>query len=280
MKRKIKLGMSPCPNDTFMFYHLLHHSEFSQKYDLELNVLDIQELNEFLKQGEVDFCKASFGMIPKVMEDYLVLNSGAALGHACGPILISANKNLEKADLLKSKILVPGFDTSAYSLLKAYLGDTFQAEECLFSEIMPALQRGEADAGLIIHESRFTFQDFGLHSLVDLGDWWEAEYSLPIPLGAISAKRALGDELIKEFNQALKESIQWAFANNWKTNEEFSEFICSHAKEISPNVLDSHIDLYVNEESVSLSCKAQKAIERMFSILKGRDIQSAEFLVQ
>lgn len=280
MKRKIHLGMSPCPNDTFMFYHLLHHAQFAEKYELELSMLDIQELNSLLKGREVDFCKASFGMIPKVLDDYLVLNSGSALGHACGPILVSKSQELDRTSLLKSKILVPGFDTSAFSLLKAYLGNEFTAEECLFSEIMPALERGEADAGLIIHESRFTYQDYGLSCLVDLGDWWEQEYSLPIPLGAISAKRNLGKELISEFNTALKESIEWAFSNNWKEDPLFLRFICEHAKEISPEVLESHIELYVNKESIDLSSKAIEAIEKMFSKLKNRIISSSEFLLQ
>ncbi|MDD7984982.1 1,4-dihydroxy-6-naphthoate synthase [Lentisphaera marina] len=279
MKRKIHLGMSPCPNDTFMFYHLLHHSQFSKKYQLELSILDIQELNKLLSEGEVDFCKASFGMIPKVLDKYLVLNSGAALGHACGPILVSKSTQMDKKTLLKSKILVPGFDTSAYSLLKAYLGEEFQAEECLFSDIMPALERGNADAGLIIHESRFTYKDFGLNCLVDLGDWWEQEYSLPIPLGAISAKRSLGNDIIREFNLALKESIEWAFSQTWKENEAFLNFICDHAKEISPEVLESHINLYVNNESVELSEKALGAIEKMFASLLNRSISRNEFLL-
>ncbi|WDE96981.1 1,4-dihydroxy-6-naphthoate synthase [Lentisphaera profundi] len=278
MKPKISLGMSPCPNDTFMFYHLLHHSDFSKKYDIDLQIMDIQDLNELLKSKEVDFCKSSFGLIPKVLEDYVVLRSGSALGHACGPLLVSKNKAMTKQDLLGSKILIPGLDTSAFSLLRAYLGSDFNAEECLFSEIMPALGRGEADAGLIIHESRFTYEDFALSCLVDLGEWWEQKYSLPIPLGAISAKRYVGNEVIEEFSNALKASVEWAFSQDWKENKEFSNFICGHAKEISEEVLDSHIALYVNQESIELSEQAIGAIEKMFSQLKNREISRSEFL--
>ncbi len=143
---------------------------------------------------------------------------------------------------------------------------------------MPRVQAGEADAGLIIHESRFTYQDFGLQCLADLGDWWGKTYKLPVPLGGIVARRALGDDKIKEFESALKESVAWAQSFDWRDDSEFADFIHQHAKEFEAEVLDSHIKTYVNKESIELSAEGLAGITEMFSQSLARGLQQDEFL--
>ena len=275
--KKIKMGMSPCPNDTFMFFHLLHRSAFSQRYQLDLQICDIQELNQLCLDDEVDFCKISFSTAIAKSKDYVIMRSGAALGYGCGPLVVS-KEPLNREQLRGKKILVPGLNTTALLLLKSYLGNDFEAIPMLFSEIMPAIERGEADAGLIIHESRFTYGDFGLNCVVDLGEWWEMSQGLPVPLGAIVASRKLGEDFIAEFEQALAESVEWALKGDWRSDEEFAEFIHSHAREFSPDVLDSHIKTYVNDQSKDLNDVAITAIARLFECEWQRTCEASEFL--
>ena len=195
-------------------------------------------------------------------------------------MLVSKNQSMSKEQLIKSKILVPGLDTSAFALLKSYLGSNPQnIQSCLFSDIMPELANDNADAGLIIHESRFTYQSLGLNCLVDLGDWWENEFELPIPLGAIAANRRLEKKIVFDFAKALKKSVEWAFAVNWKKHDGFASFIHEHAREFDEEVLDSHIKLYVNNESIELSEKALSAIEKMFSELSSKLVSKNDFLM-
>ena len=275
----LKMAMSPCPNDTFMFFHLLHRSILSRKYKIDLSICDIQELNQLCLNDEMDFCKISFSTAITKHREYVILRSGAALGYGCGPLVVS-KKKLAKEDLKGKKILVPGLNTTALLLLKAYLGRDFEAVPALFSEIMPAIEAGEADAGLIIHESRFTYGDFGLNCVVDLGDWWEKSQGLPVPLGAIVASRKLDAELIGEFESALAESVGWALSGDWREDKEFACFIHEHAREFSAEVLDSHIKTYVNQQSKNLDGEAVKAITKLFEYELGKPCVEEEFLTQ
>ena len=273
----LKMGMSPCPNDTFMFFHLLHRSELSRKYKIELSICDIQELNQLCLDDGVDFCKISFSTAIAKYHEYVILRSGAALGYGCGPLVVS-KKPLSKDGLKGKKILVPGLNTTALLLLKSYLGNDFEAVPALFSDIMPAIKAGEADAGLIIHESRFTYGDYGLSCVVDLGDWWEKSQGLPVPLGAIVASRRLDKELILKFESALAESVDWAMSGDWREDKEFAEFIHVHAREFNAEVLDSHIKTYVNQQSKNLDGLAVKAIAKLFECELGKPCLEEDFL--
>ncbi|MCM8535215.1 MAG: 1,4-dihydroxy-6-naphthoate synthase [Lentisphaeraceae bacterium] len=263
----ISLGISPCPNDTFMFYQLLHKSEWAEKLKANLTIADVEELNKLCLSESIDVSKVSFHVLGKLREKYFLLNSGSALGRGCGPLIICSEKNLQ---LSGKTIAVPGLNTTAYLLLKCYAPDDIEIKEMLFSDIMPAVKNGDVDAGLIIHESRFTYRDEGLELIADLGEWWETYSGLPIPLGGIIAKRSLPTELIKKIDTALKYSVTSALKSNWQTNDDMMKFILSNSQEILPEVLNSHIRTYVNDESIDLSMEGRKGIEKLFSVAEER----------
>ena len=246
------LAISPCPNDTFSFYHLLHQQN---NHSFQINFLDIEELNKNAINGVFDISKVSFGIIPMISDEYEILDTGAALGFGCGPILISKNDDIIKnADTVK--VLIPGKYTTANLLLSSALPDITHKEECLFSDIESKLLNNEADAGLIIHENRFTFASKGLKQIVDLGKWWEEKTSMPIPLGCIVIKRNLPYTIKKEIEQRIKQSIQYALENPTET----MCFVSEHAQEMDPQVMLQHISLYVNDYSVSLGDKGRNAV--------------------
>ena len=152
--KKISLGISPCPNDTFMFYQLLHNSPWAQQQKIDLHMADVEELNQSCLQQKLDISKVSFHVLGKLRQDYCLLSAGAALGRGCGPLIVSK----EKLDSLEGKtVAIPGMNTTAFLLLKCYAPDNINFKEMIFSDIMPAVKNGEVDAGLIIHESRFTY---------------------------------------------------------------------------------------------------------------------------
>jgi 1,4-dihydroxy-6-naphthoate synthase len=266
--KQYSLGISPCPNDTFMFHHLLYRSQWATQNKVDLTIADVEELNKLCLQEHLQFSKVSFHVLGKVREKYWLLNSGSALGRGCGPLVIS-KKPLKN---LSGKVIgIPGMNTTAYLLLKCFAPDDIQIKEMLFSEIMPAIERGELDAGLIIHESRFTYKELGLSLIVDLGEWWESVSGLPIPLGGIIASRKLNTEVIKDFDIYLKESVQQAHQSDWENDHQLTQFILKHSHEISPNVLQAHIKTYVNEESIVLSDEGQKGIVELFKIAEKRN---------
>ncbi|MCM8533973.1 MAG: 1,4-dihydroxy-6-naphthoate synthase [Lentisphaeraceae bacterium] len=263
----ISLGISPCPNDTFMFYELLHESEWAEKLKSNLTIADVEELNKLCLSESIDVSKVSFHVLGKLREKYFLLNSGSALGRGCGPLIISQENNL---NLSGKTVAVPGLNTTAYLLLKCYAPDDIEIQEMLFSDIMPAVKSGEVDAGLIIHESRFTYKEEGLQLIADLGEWWESYSGLPIPLGGIIAKRSLSEDVIKKIDAALQNSVTSALKSDWQTNDEMMQFILSNSQEIQPNVLNSHIETYVNQESIELSLEGRKGIEKLFSVAEER----------
>jgi 1,4-dihydroxy-6-naphthoate synthase len=259
------LGISPCPNDTFMFHRLLHKSTLGQNIDLR--IADVEELNRLCLQGALDFSKVSFHLLGKLRRDYCLLASGSALGRGCGPLIVSK----EKLDRLEGKtIAIPGANTTAFLLLKCFAPDSIKVREMIFSDIMPAVENGDVDAGLIIHESRFTYEKHGLQLVRDLGQWWEESTGLPIPLGGIIASRKLPKELILTVESFLQESVRQSLTENWRHDRELVDFISSHSQEIEPEVLDSHIRTYVNEESVELSKEGRRGIKKLFEIAEER----------
>ena len=266
-KYPVSLGISPCPNDTFMFYHLLHKSNLAQKNSINLTIEDVEDLNKLCLKENLQISKMSFHVFGKLRDKYYLLNSGSALGRGCGPLIISKD---DLSDLSGKTIAIPGLNTTAFLLLKCFAPDDIKVKEMLFSDIMPAVQNGEVDAGLIIHESRFTYEGLGLKLVRDLGDWWEETTGLPIPLGGIIASRSLPIDQIKSFDDSLRESVEFARNSKWQENSAMMKFILDNSQEIEPKVLKAHIDTYVNEESIQLSKAGKAGIKKLFEVAEER----------
>lgn len=258
---RLRLGISPCPNDTFIFEALLHNRVDCGGLNFDVRFADVQELNEAAARREFDVVKTSFFAYTQLRDHYQLLNAGAALGRGVGPLIV-ARKALDVKELPKKIIAVPGLDTTAYLLLRFFAPEANTLVVRRFDEIMPAVQRGEVDAGVIIHESRFTYAEHGLVSLQDLGDYWEAQTGLPIPLGGILAKQSLGEEVIQTIETALRSSVEFAFANRGLVQP----FIAEHAQEMASEVQQKHIALYVTPFSVDLGPEGHAAVERLLAV--------------
>lgn len=264
MPKELSLGYSPCPNDTYIFYALVHGLIPLEQVCFSPPVLnDVETLNSWALQSKLDISKLSFHALGYVLDEYVVLSSGAALGRGCGPLLVTRpGMSLE---LSQSTIAIPGAYTTAALLLKLYKPEAVNLKVMRFEEIMPAVIEGKVDAGVIIHESRFTFQDLGLTAIQDLGEWWEDLSGLPIPLGCIAARRNLGEKVILEIDQAIRASLDWAR----KYPEKCMEYISKHAQEMQDNVLQEHISLYVNEFSLQIGDEGKEAVTELFR--RGRE---------
>lgn len=257
--RELTLGYSPCPNDTFIFYALVHGLIDTGGLAFREELHDVEGLN--LKAGEaaLDVTKLSYGAFAALREEYCLLRSGGAMGFGCGPLMVS-KEELRMEDLKGKTIAVPGELTTAYLLLRLY--DPALALNTVamrFDEIMGAVAGGRADAGLIIHESRFTYPGYGLKNVLDLGKWWESETGLPIPLGAIAARRALGKGLISKADSLIKESALYAMRNG----KEPLAYIKCHSQELDEGVIEAHIGLYVNEFSIDMGDRGERAVEEL-----------------
>jgi 1,4-dihydroxy-6-naphthoate synthase len=255
MTRELSLGFSPCPNDTFMFYPLVHGLVDTEEISYRERLEDVETLNRLALAGELDVSKVSYHALGHIRDGYALLRSGSALGRGCGPLLVAADR-IDPADLRGRTIAVPGRYTTAKLLLRLFDPSVDKFIVMPFNEIMDAVLRGNVDAGLIIHESRFTYQGFGLHKLLDLGEWWEGETGLPIPLGGIVARRSLGAETIAAVERTLKAGVAYARSHP----DEAARYICEHAQEMSPEVCAAHIGLYVNDYSANLGDEGIRAI--------------------
>lgn len=255
MTVELTLGFSPCPNDTFMFYPLVHGLVDTGGISYRERLEDVETLNLLAIAGELDVSKVSYHALGHIRDDYALLRAGSALGRGCGPLLVAADR-IEPADLRGRTIAVPGHYTTAKLLLRLFdpALDTFIVMP--FNEIMDAVLSGSVDAGLIIHESRFTYRERGLHKLLDLGEWWEGETGLPIPLGGIVARRSLGAETIAAVERALKAGVGYARSHP----DAAARYIGEHAQEMSPEVCAAHIGLYVNDFSADLGEEGIRAI--------------------
>jgi len=254
--KELTLGFSPCPNDTFMFYPLVHGLVDTSGLSYRERLEDVETLNQLALKGELDVSKVSYHAFGHIRNEYALLRSGSALGRGCGPLLVAAD-NISPADLRGKTIAVPGQYTTALLLLRLFDPTLENFLLMPFNEIMDAVLRGDVDAGLIIHESRFTYQGYGLHKLLDLGEWWEVETGLPIPLGGIVAKRSLGVEKIAAIEKALRDGVAYARSNP----TEAAHYIREHAQEMGEDVCRAHIGLYVNEFSADLGDEGVRAIE-------------------
>ncbi len=254
---KLTLGFSPCPNDTFMFDAMVHHKIDTEGLDFEVVLADVAQLNQWALAGKLDVTKLSFNAFTQCVDKYALLDSGAALGRNCGPVLIKKPNTVLS---VKSSIAIPGENTTANMLLTLAFPTYTNKEEFLFSEIEEKVMNEQVDAGLIIHESRFTYQDKGLEKVIDLGIVWEKKTGLPIPLGGIVANRKLAKERQKQIESILRKSVEYAFTNPKSS----AEYVKCHAQEMDTKVMDAHINLYVNKYSISLGEEGRSAVKKVF----------------
>lgn len=257
---KFSIGFSPCPNDTFIFDKMIHQST-DVTWDLHLE--DVETLNQWALEGKLDITKLSFATYVQVQDKYELLHSGAALGYGVGPILVTKDPRVVedfdklKAYIRQAKVAIPGKNTTAALLLRAAFAEIGCVEEMIFSEIESAVLAEKVDAGLLIHENRFTYQDKGLHKLIDLGNWWEQQHNAPIPLGCIVICKELAHAWKSSIEAMIAESLQ----HSWDNYPQLSPFVVENAQEMDESVMRAHIELYVNEETKQLSAQALRAID-------------------
>ena len=245
---KMRLGSSFCPNDTFMFYHLLQNESF------DLTIADLETLNQHALMGDLDVVKVSCALYPQISDRYRLLSCGAALGFGVGPKVVSLKK-----EGMKKSVALPGKLTTANLLFDLFFPEEYRKVFCRFDEVERHVLQKEVDCGVIIHETRFTFHTKGLVEIADLGKLWEDKTHLPLPLGIIVAKKSLGEKKIVALESALQESILQA-----KENAEAAwPFICKHSLEKDPKIIQQHIDTYVTQESIALSLQGREAIDTL-----------------
>ena len=254
---KLTFGFTPCPNDAFAFHGLVH-GLVPAPFDVEPMLLDIEELNQRAADAQLQLTKLSFGAAAAAGDRYRLLRSGAALGRGVGPLLVARDPgSLEEA--AAGSVAVPGRETTAFLLLRLAAPALGDVVELRYDRILDAVVAGEVDVGLIIHESRFTYAEHGLVSVADLGERWEAETGLPVPLAGIFARSDLAPELVEEAEAAIRASVEYAFAQP----EASRDYVRSLAHELSDEVCAAHIALYVNEHSVDIGDEGLAAIDRL-----------------
>ncbi len=254
----LSLAVSPCPNDTFVF-HALVHGLIPAAEPVDLTFADVDVTNTAAERGEFDLVKVSYAALPWLLDDYELLPCGGALGRGCGPLVVTRDGH--DGDLTGSTVAVPGDRTTAYLLFRLWSADNAPAkiEVVPFDQIMPGVAEGRFDAGLVIHEARFTYQRYGLTSLVDLGEWWESDTGLPIPLGAILARKGAVDPA--EAAEWIRTSVSMA----WADPDASREFVLANAQEMEPDVVQQHIKLYVNEFTLELGDEGLAAADALLS---------------
>ncbi|MFT5166442.1 MAG: 1,4-dihydroxy-6-naphthoate synthase [Saprospiraceae bacterium] len=256
---KLSLGFSPCPNDTFIFDGMIHGKVDTEGLEFEVILGDVEELNQRAFNNELAITKLSYHAYAYVLADYALLNSGSALGNNCGPLLI-AKRLLSEEEINHAKIAIPGKYTTANFLLSLAFPKSTDKTAFLFSDIEKAVLDGTVDAGLIIHENRFTYQDKGLVKIIDLGEYWENTFKVPIPLGGIVIKRSLPLDIQQKVDRVLRRSVAFARQNPDQT----LAYVSQHAQEMNPKVMFAHIGLYVNEYTEDLGEKGKAAVQRLF----------------
>jgi len=265
--RQLSLGYSPCPNDTFIFYGLIHGKVSFPEVMFTEQLEDVETLNQLALQSQLDLTKISYHAFGHLRKDYVLLHSGGALGRGCGPLVV-ANQMTSMENLRGKKIAIPGQLTTANLLLQLHSEGYEDVLILPFDQIMTAVEQGKVDAGVIIHESRFTYQQHGLKQILDLGQWWENETGHPIPLGGILAKRTLGATLINKIDTALRQSIEYAYDHS----QEPQTYIKQHAQELDDNVVRNHIELYVNDFSIDLGEGGIEAVKCLLHRAEERGI--------
>ena len=255
MNRSLRLGYSPCPNDTFIFFALAEGRINTAPYKLEISLADVEVLNQQARQGLLDITKVSISAVLHLLDDYWLLRSGGAIGRGCGPLVV-ARGSLTVKDLRDKIIAVPGLLTTANLLLKITGIHRGRRVTMPFDRIMKAVAEGEVDAGVIIHEGRFTYPAWGLNRMLDLGAWWEKETGLPLPLGGILIKRDLGAETARWVDDRIRASLLYARTHP----REAWPYIKTHAQEMADEVIGQHIETFVNEFSLEVGEEGERAV--------------------
>ena len=250
----LSLGYSPCPNDTYIFYGLVHNAIAGAPAFAHV-LEDIETLNGMAAAERLDVVKVSFHALGHLRRNYCLLHAGGALGRGCGPLVI-AREAVPPADLPTCRIAIPGRMTTAALLLRLFCPSLERLRVMPFDRIIEAVRDGDVDAGVIIHESRFTYPEHGLHKVVDLGEWWEESTGHPIPLGGIAARRGMGAGLVQQVDRSLRASVEYAQAHTAPV----LEYVASHAQEMDPQVMAAHIDLYVNDHTLDYGTQGEAAI--------------------
>ena len=267
----IEIGFSPCPNDTFIFDALVNHKIDTKGYEFKVHIQDVQTLNEWALEGKLPFSKISYGVWPLVKNNYHLLNAGGALGKGVGPLLIYKDKSVNaisdsklphqaKPAIDTMTVAVPGINTTAHLLFSVAFPEVKNKMFLVFDEIEDAVLSGKVDAGVIIHENRFTYQQKGLSKWMDLGTYFEETFNAPIPLGGIIAHKDVPAEEIQLIDGLIKESVQYAFNNSYDT---LPEFVQCHSQEMSEQVMRQHINLYVNDFTMDMGVTGKEAIGQL-----------------
>jgi 1,4-dihydroxy-6-naphthoate synthase len=253
------LGFSPCPNDTFIFDAMVNSKIGTDGLNFDIKLEDVETLNQWAAEGKLDITKLSYNAFLKVIDKYALLHSGSALGKGVGPLLIK-KAGLDIPDLKAARIAIPGLATTANLLLSLAHPEAVNKTEVLFSEIEERVLAGEFDAGLVIHESRFTYAQRGLEKIMDMGDWWESTSGAAIPLGGIVIRRDIDPAIAAKVDGLIRESLRYA----WERHPELPPFVTENAQEMSEEVMRKHIGLYVNEYSEDLGPVGEGAIRTLF----------------
>lgn len=260
---KLTLGFSPCPNDTFIFDALVNKKIDTQGIDFDVRLEDVETLNQLALKNTLDITKISYGVLPLLLENYVVLNSGSALGSGVGPLLI-ANAEIKPDEITDYTIAIPGENTTAHMLFTIAFPQAKNKIFLRYNEIEDFVlsSKDENVAGVIIHENRFTYQQRGLVKIIDLGEFWEQKTQSPIPLGGIVAKRNIDSTLLKKIDALIKQSIEYSFSNY----PNITEYVRKHSQEMEEDVMRKHIDLYVNNYSIDLGDKGENAIKEFIDV--------------
>jgi 1,4-dihydroxy-6-naphthoate synthase len=264
---KLTLGFSPCPNDTFIFDAMVHGRIDTEGLEFDFFLADVEELNRRAFEGKVDITKMSYHAYAYAAKNYLILDSGSALGRKNGPLLIS-KRIIVPEELDKSLIAIPGQYTTANLLFSIAWPGAKNKKEYLFSDIEKALLNEEVDAGLIIHETRFTYAKKGLKKIADMGEYWEKLTNLPIPLGTVVINRSVSENVALKVNRILRRSLDYAY----RDSQASYEFVVRNAQEMDRTVMNNHIKLFVNEFTMKLGSEGRTAIERLFSVARGVNV--------
>ncbi len=264
---KLTLGFSPCPNDTFIFDAMVHGRIDTEGLEFDYFLADVEQLNRKALDSKVDITKISYHAYAYVAANYLILDAGSALGHHNGPLLISKRK-IAPSSVAGARIAIPGKLTTANLLFSIAWPDAASKTEYLFSDIEEALLNDEADAGLIIHETRFTYYKKGLHKIADMGEYWEHLTGLPIPLGAIVINRNIPEDIALKVNRIVRRSLEYAYKDSFASYD----FVSGNAKEMDSTVMNNHIKLYVNEYTLELGKKGKEAINGLFRIAREKGV--------
>jgi len=257
------LGFSPCPNDTFIFDALVNKKINTGGFHFNVRLEDVETLNNLAKKEALDFTKISYGVLPLIIKDYKVMNSGSALGKGVGPLLIS-QKPIEFNEVEKHIIAIPGENTTAHLLFSLAFPNAKNKFFKRYDEIEKSVIDSENVLGVIIHENRFTYMEKGLHKIVDLGNFWEEKTSLPIPLGGIVGRRNMDEKILMKVDALIKESMEYAFENY----PLITDYVKQHSQEMELEVMKKHIDLYVNKYSINLGKEGRNAIQKFMKVYR------------